>query len=127
MNAAALVARGMGLVVEFSDITKEAVVNAIDYALQSETLENAKKVSHAYRNRIRTPKETSLWWVEHVIETQGSPFIKSYSTYMPAYSFYLLDVYFVAIVVVIMSALFWVWALRWLCFRRKKNNKVKIN
>lgn len=127
MNAAALVARGMGSIVEFSDISKETVIKAIDYALQPEIKENANKISLSYRNRIRTPKETAVWWVEHVVETNGAPFIKSYSTFMPAFSYYLLDVYFVVVLGVVISAFFWVWALRWLCLRRKKNNKVKIN
>lgn len=127
MNAAALVARGMGRIVEFSDISKVTMVNAIEYALHPETMKTAKKISLAYRKRIRSPKETAVWWVEYVVETKGSPLIKSYSTFMPAYSYYLLDVYFVVAVIVVMSALFWIWALRRICFKRKTNKKVKIN
>ncbi|KAJ6648180.1 UDP-glycosyltransferase UGT5 [Pseudolycoriella hygida] len=68
-NSAALVNRGMGIILEFQDITKTSVINAIQFALDKSTKKNAKKVSFSFKNRPQHPIETAVWWVEHVAST----------------------------------------------------------
>lgn len=118
----------MGRIVLYPDISKQSMQEAIEFALQPSIRENAQKVSKSYRNRITSPKETVVWWVEHVIESGGSPFTKSHSTFMPIYSFYLLDVYAAFFAGCVISASVWVWLIRLCCCRRTtKTNKVKTN
>lgn len=120
LNAAALVARGMGKIVHYEDISRDSIANAIRFALDSTTQDNARKVSHSYRNRLQTPQKTAVWWVEHVAATGGVPLTRSHSTYMPAYSYYSFDVYATLTVAVLVCVGSWVWVLKRFCGKRSK-------
>lgn len=126
-NAAAMVGRGMGTIVHFEDISKDTIIEAIKFALRPETQENARKVSYSYRNRIRTPKQTAVWWVEHVAATGGAPLTKSRSENMPFYTYYSLDVYFAIIFGLTVTLYSLVWIFKRYRARRLRLSKVKSN
>lgn len=96
----------MGTILDFEDLTKETVQNAIKFALDKSTQENANKVSYSFKNRAQRPVETAIWWVEHVAATSGVPLTKSNSTFMSWYEYHLIDVYVVVAGVVIISVSF---------------------
>lgn len=83
----------MGITIEFQDMTAETVKNAIQFALNRSTQNNAKKVSFSFRNRERRPIETAVWWVEHVAATGGIPLAKGDSSLLSWYEYHLIDVY----------------------------------
>ena len=92
-NAAVLKARGMGFIVHYEDITEESMKSAIKEALRPESMENAKRVSYSYQNRLKTPLETAIWWVEYVAATNGAPLLKSQSINLSTFTYYSFDVY----------------------------------
>lgn len=118
LNAAALVSRGMGKIVHYEDISRDSIANAIHFALDSKTQENARKVSHSYRNRLQTPQKTAVWWVEHVAATGGVPLTRSHSVNMPGYSYYSLDVYATLTIALSVFIGSWVWVLKRFCGKR---------
>ncbi|GAB0095864.1 UDP-glucuronosyltransferase [Sergentomyia squamirostris] len=112
LNGAALQHRGMGVVLQYEDINRESVQKALQTTLDSSFAANAKKVSYAYRNRLKNPLETAVWWAEHVIKTGGAPLSKSSSIYLPWYIYHSLDVIFTLILVSVIFLMSWIWFLR---------------
>lgn len=104
----------MGIAVHYEDITKDTMLSAINAMLAPEVMANAKKVSHSFQNRIQTPLETAIWWVEHVAATGGAPLTRSYSVDMTAIEYYSWDVLAVLVAgfTVLLSA--WAWFV-WQC------------
>lgn len=125
LNSAALVDRGMGKVVHYEDISKETIENAIKFALDTSTQENAKKVSYSYKNRPKPALETAVWWVEHVAATGGAPLINTHSTFMTWYEYHLLDVYAVLVSGLIIFIASWVWMIKRICGKSTTSLKVK--
>ncbi|XP_037048256.1 UDP-glycosyltransferase UGT5-like isoform X2 [Bradysia coprophila] len=132
-NSAALVNRGMGITLQFQDMTAETVQNAIEFALNKSTQENAKKVSFSFRNREKSPIESAVWWVEHVAATGGVPLTKGHSTFMSWYEYHLIDVYGVVASVVIafiitfaltIKMIIWMWPTKG---EEKKLSKNKVH
>lgn len=128
LNAAALVHRGMGVLLNYEDISESTVVKAIRAVLDKEFMENSKKVSYAFRNRPRTAKETAIWWVEHVIKTRGAPLTKSISRHMSRFVYHSLDVYFF-FGTLISSAIFaWFWiGAKIYSWKKQQQAKTKTN
>lgn len=112
----------MGAVVHYEDITKDNILAAIKSVLNPQARLNAKKVSYSYQNRIQTPLQTAIWWVEHVAATGGAPLSKPYSVYMGAVSYHSWDV--IAVLALILLAIVgsWVWLLRQCFCSKKKEN-----
>lgn len=125
LNSAAFVDRGMGKVVQYEDISKETIENAIRFALQPSTQENAKKVSYSYKNRPKPVLDTAVWWVEHVAATGGAPLTNTHSTFMTWYEYHLIDVYAVVICGLIIFIASWVWMIKRICGKSKPSSKVK--
>lgn len=116
----------MGAVVHYEDITKENMLDAINKMLSPQARFNAQKVSYSFKNRIQTPLETAIWWVEHVAATGGAPLSKPYSVYMGAASYHSWDVIAVLALIFIAFVASWVWFLRQcFCSKRKETLKEK--
>lgn len=125
LNAAALVDRGMGVVVHYEDITYESIKSAIEKSLEPATQANAKQVSFSYKNRPQKPLDTAIWWVEYVAATGGAPLTKSSSTFLPAYIYHSLDIYAVVLPIVLVSLIGWFYVIR-RCFGAGRNTKAKV-
>lgn len=123
-NSAAAVARGMGVIVHYEDITEESFKAAISATLKPETLRNAKKVSYSYQNRIKSPLETAIWWVEYVAKTHGAPLLKSHSINLSAFVYYSFDIYITIFLILLVISSFWVYTVR-KCFNCVKTTKSK--
>lgn len=104
LNAAAMVAREIGQIVHYEDISKETITNAVNYCLSPTIQENAQKVSYSFRNRLESPQKTAVWWIEHVALTGGATLTKSHSTNMSALIYYSFDIYLTIFVVLITIA-----------------------
>ncbi len=121
-----MVRRGMGVVVHYEQITKEAMRKAIQFALNPTTQMNAKTVSHSFNNRILKPLDTAVWWVEHVAETKGAPLIHSNSVYMSGFAYHLFDVYAVLAFAISVIVLSWIWVFYWFCCYPKSEDRGKL-
>lgn len=116
----------MGAVVHYEDITKENILAAINSVLNPQAQFNAKKVSYSFKNRIQTPLETAIWWVEHVAATGGAPLSKPHSVYMGAVSYHSWDVIAVLVLILFAIVASWIWLLRQcLCSTKKETLQEK--
>ncbi|XP_055307346.1 UDP-glycosyltransferase UGT5-like [Sitodiplosis mosellana] len=111
-NSAAAVSRGMGFIVHYEHITEEAFKTAISNALTTEAMQSAKKVSYSYRNRLKNPLETAIWWVEYVAATRGAPLLKSHSTDLSILAYYSFDIYIVIFFILLVIITFYACILR---------------
>ncbi|XP_078051298.1 UDP-glycosyltransferase UGT5-like, partial [Augochlora pura] len=55
-------------------------------------MENARKLSKAFRDRPSSPLETAVWWTEYIGRGNGLPYVKSEAAKMPWYVRNLVDV-----------------------------------
>lgn len=116
----------MGAVVHYEDISKENLLAAINSVFNPQAQLNAKKVSYSFKNRIQTPLETAIWWVEHVAATGGAPLSKPYSVYMGAVAYHSWDVIAVLALILIAIVASWIWLLRQcLCSKNKETLQEK--
>ncbi|XP_031635700.1 UDP-glucuronosyltransferase 1-3-like [Contarinia nasturtii] len=120
LNAAAAKTRGIGVIVQYEDITEDNIRRAINSALSSEALQNAKTVSYSFRNRPKTLLDTAVWWVEYVAETRGAPLLKSHSTNSSAFIYYSFDIYITIATVFIAITVLFIYIVGNICKRMKK-------
>lgn len=67
---------------------------------------NAEVVSSKFRDRLNTPVDTAVFWIEYVIRHKGAPELRSEAAFLPWYQYYLVDVVFVLLGVVLFSLYF---------------------
>ncbi|XP_055375679.1 UDP-glycosyltransferase UGT5-like [Condylostylus longicornis] len=128
LNSAAIRQREMGIVLNYEDITESSVYKAINEVLNRRYMDAAKAVSYSFKNRPQKALETAIWWVEHVGKTEGAPFTKSVSTFMPWYSYNCLDIYLFFIFMIISSIMSWIALTRIICGNRSASvEKAKRN
>ncbi|XP_031623771.1 UDP-glucuronosyltransferase 2C1-like [Contarinia nasturtii] len=92
LNAAALNQRGMGFKIDLLKITADNIYNIVQKALDPKVVEAAQKVSYEHRNRLRSPLETAVWWVEHTIATSGFELGRANTTDMYWFTYHSIDV-----------------------------------
>lgn len=125
LNAAALVDRGMAVILPFEDITKENVFRAIKQALEPSKMESAKRVSHTYRNRQQSPLNTAVWWAEYVAATRGAPLLHSHATDISFIEYYSLDVLALIFSIITLNVFSWFWIVKRIFGSKKSSDKMK--
>lgn len=127
LNAAALEARGMGVILPYEKITKELVFSSLRKALDARSSENAKKVSFSYKNRPLSPVDSAVWWSEYVISTNGAVLTKSNSVFMSWFAYHSLDVYFALISILCITIMSWIFLIKKVCGSNGKSVKKPAN
>ncbi|XP_019625539.1 PREDICTED: UDP-glucuronosyltransferase 2C1-like [Branchiostoma belcheri] len=108
-NAARVVARGLGVTLDFSTVTADQLYQAILHVLTNKSYrETAARLSRLHRDQPQSPMERAVWWIEHVIQHGGLPHLRARAVELPWYQYYLLDV--AAFLLSVCSAVLWtVW------------------
>ncbi|KAJ9574468.1 hypothetical protein L9F63_008356, partial [Diploptera punctata] len=84
---------GMGIKLNYADITKENVLKALRTVLENPSYkENAMRISRAFRDRPMSPMDTAIYWTEYVIRHRGAPHMRTAGADLPLYQYLLLDV-----------------------------------
>ncbi|XP_069681760.1 UDP-glycosyltransferase UGT5-like isoform X3 [Periplaneta americana] len=84
---------GMGVMLHYSDITKDNVLKALKTILDNSSyMENAKRTSRIFRDRPMSPMDTAIYWTEYVIRHRGAPHLRTAGADLPLYQYLLLDV-----------------------------------
>nr|CAD7206025.1 unnamed protein product [Timema douglasi] len=92
-NMKSMAETGMGLILQYKDITKNNVRQALRAVLENPSYqENAKRVSRAFNDRPLSPLDTAVYWTEYVIRHRGAPHMRTAAVDMPWYQYLLLDV-----------------------------------
>lgn len=67
-------------------------------------METVKKVSFKFKDRLSTPLETAIFWIEYVIRHNGAPELRTVGADLPWYQYFLVDV--ISIIVASVIAVF---------------------
>jgi UDP:flavonoid glycosyltransferase YjiC (YdhE family) len=93
LNAITAVNNGYGLVVPYSQLSEEKLTNTIHEILNNNKYrENAKLRSRIFHDRLVSPMDTAIYWVEYVIRHKGAPHLRVAGLDLPWYQYHLLDV-----------------------------------
>jgi glucuronosyltransferase len=127
MNVNRAVLKGYALSLDFTDIREETFGHALNELLTNPKYSNnAMRLSKITKDRPMTPKETVVYWTEHVIRHQGGEHLKSVARHLSFIEYNLIDVY--ATMTVGISTIFFVFVkfLKKVCSRKstgKSNDK----
>ncbi|XP_078603319.1 UDP-glucuronosyltransferase 2A3-like [Branchiostoma floridae x Branchiostoma japonicum] len=92
-NAARVVARGLGVKLDFSTVTSDQLYQAILHVVTNTSYrETAARLSRLHRDQPQSPMERAVWWIEHVIKHGRLPHLRARAVELPWYQYYLLDV-----------------------------------
>ncbi|XP_078663716.1 UDP-glucuronosyltransferase 2C1-like [Branchiostoma floridae x Branchiostoma belcheri] len=92
-NAARVVARGLGVTLDFSTVTADQLYQAILHVVTNNSYrETAARLSRLHRDQPQSPMERAVWWIEHVIQHGRLPHLRARAVELPWYQYYLLDV-----------------------------------
>lgn len=68
--------------------------------------ERCELTSKLFKDRPSTAMETALYWIEYVIRYNGAPHLRTVGADLPWYQYHLIDVFIVAIILVVFSFYF---------------------
>ncbi|XP_041983216.1 UDP-glycosyltransferase UGT5-like [Aricia agestis] len=116
---------GFGRKCVLDGISTENLKIAIEDVLENPRyLERAKQLSDTYHHRLASPGKELVYWIEHVIRTNGAPHLRSNSLKVEWYKIYYLDLLAVIVLVFILIILV---LKRILSLLNKNEIKSKIN
>ncbi|XP_075232023.1 UDP-glycosyltransferase UGT5-like isoform X3 [Lycorma delicatula] len=110
VNVEAVQAAGAGIRLDFKNLNKETLENAIRRILDDPKYkENAKQLSERFRDRPQSPLETAIYWTEYVIRHKGAPHLRSAAVDLTWYQYLLLDVvaFIIFILIVTVTILYY--------------------
>ncbi|RZB40113.1 2-hydroxyacylsphingosine 1-beta-galactosyltransferase-like, partial [Asbolus verrucosus] len=93
LNAKIAINNGFGLSVPYSEISEETLTRNINEILNNPKYKsNAKARSNIFHDRLVSPMDTAIYWVEYVIRHKGAPHLRVAALDLPWYKYHLLDV-----------------------------------
>ncbi|XP_069681756.1 UDP-glycosyltransferase UGT5-like isoform X1 [Periplaneta americana] len=124
-NLANLVAKGMAVKLDYEEITKQNVLNALRTVLEQPSyMENARHTAQIFRDRPLSALDTAIFWTEYVLRHKGAPHLRSAAVDLTWYQYLLLDV-IAFIAAIILLFLLAVRKLITLMFGSKKTTQKK--
>ncbi|XP_072933213.1 UDP-glucosyltransferase 2-like [Epargyreus clarus] len=103
-NMKAVEDKGFGIKVKLAEDMAGNLNIAIRKMLSNPSYKaRAKQLSAWYHNRLKTPGEEMVHWIEYTVATDGAPHLKSPALHVPCYQKLHLDV--IAILVIILTVL----------------------
>lgn len=120
-NLVRLEVRGAARVIEAQSLTKEDFLEALKDLLETPTYrKNIQRLSQLHRDRLMSPLDTAIFWIEYVIRNKGAAHLQSAGFRLPWYSYFCLDV--AVFIMALIGAFVWASVLvcRFLCCRRSK-------
>ncbi|KAL1509691.1 hypothetical protein ABEB36_004393 [Hypothenemus hampei] len=124
LNAEAVKSHGAGVKLKWKDAIKKNIKEALEEALSTEKKQNMKALSKRFRDRLVSPLQTAVYWIEYIAKNTGQ-YLRSPAINMPFYQYFLLDV--ILFYLVLFSVVVYVsFKLGSKCCARKKN-KIKVN
>ena len=105
-NAYRMMHHGYGLISDLRTFTSEEVVEKMAEIIDNPSYkEKVVKAGKILKSMPMDPRQTSVFWIEHVLEF-GGEHLRSYGAKMPWYSFYMIDILlFFELVIVVLSGL----------------------
>lgn len=105
----------MGLGLQITELTEENLFNALNAVLEEDFKRTALEVSRRFKDRMVSPLESAVYWIEYVLRHNGADFLRSPRRNLHWYQIYFVDFFalvllllfvFVKVVRVIVGLLF---------------------
>ncbi|XP_050296038.1 UDP-glycosyltransferase UGT5-like [Anthonomus grandis grandis] len=106
LNGGMVEKKGVGVVLKLKEATEESFKEAVTKALSANTRAKAKELSGLFKDRLVSPLNASVYWVEHLAKYKGANHMRSEAIKMPLYQYFLLDV--ILFYTVILMTLFYI-------------------
>lgn len=85
---------GNGILLELTNVTENSISYSLNEILNNpKFLRNAKEISERYIDRLNSPQETTVYWIEYVIRHKGAPHMLSSAHNLNFFQLHLFDVY----------------------------------
>lgn len=110
-NVKRVVDLGAGVEISYFNITRQSLVWAANTVLDNPSYKrNAVAISQRFNDRMQSPVETAVWWMEYVARHRGAAHLRSAYDNVSWLEFLLLDV-FGLIFVVVFVFLYLLWRI----------------
>ncbi|XP_037935861.1 UDP-glucosyltransferase 2 [Teleopsis dalmanni] len=130
-NANAVENRKVGVIMDYNDIDENRLVNTIQEIMRTRYTENALALSKIFRNREKTPIETTTWWIEHLLQNGkiASELLHNKAVHLNWFVYHSLDS---ALILLLGTILFLIFICRLvkianLAWKRRLTHKIKQN
>lgn len=124
MNMAIAQNKGFGLTIDLPTLSGTTLRSAIKEILGNPSYSlQAKTTSARYRDQIKSPIDTAVYWVEYVARHGGAPHLHSAAVHLPFYQYHNLDVSLVLLLAVLIPILIIKKGISALC--RGSSNKLQ--
>ncbi|XP_065219732.1 UDP-glucosyltransferase 2-like [Planococcus citri] len=112
-NAKLLEDHGVAVHLDFHDITKENILNALNAVINNTSYrDNMRKLSNKFKDRPMTPQQSVVYWTEYVIRHQGASHLRSPASRLSWLQFFMLDVIFIVTTVLVIFVLLFYFIIR---------------
>ncbi|KAJ4434823.1 hypothetical protein ANN_23394, partial [Periplaneta americana] len=102
LNIENYVTKGIAVKLEYDDITKDNVLEALKTILDNPSYkENAERISRIFKDRPQSALDTAIFWTEYVIRHKGAPHLRSAAVDLSWYQYLLIDVIFFLLLVTV--------------------------
>ncbi|XP_055304711.1 UDP-glycosyltransferase UGT5-like [Sitodiplosis mosellana] len=108
--------RGYGISVSYEELTTEKLRLA-KVLTDPRYAENMQITSNRFRNQIKSPLDTAIYWVKYVAKHKGAPHLRSIAIDMPFYVFYNLDCWAFLIICCVFTIFAFTMTCHILCLR----------
>ncbi|KAG8228490.1 UDP-glycosyltransferase [Ladona fulva] len=128
LNMQKAVQLGVGLMVPYTDLTKEKLLNAMKSVLEDKSYyDKMKELSERLNDQPQPPLQKAAFWTEYVMRHKGAKHLATASLDLYWYQLYLVDVVAVLVVVPSLFLLSLMFMIRKCCrlFKGKKSGKTK--
>lgn len=134
-NAARVVANGIGVKVDYKNLTETSFTWALNEVLaNSKYTKRVEELSKRFHDKPNHPLDLAKFYVEYVLRHKGAPFLTSSATYLNFFEIHNLDVFAILGIILISIFMSFYWFLRKV-FRyfagsetkKSKTSKVKKN
>ena len=94
---------GYGLILKYNELNLDTFYSKITELVTNLSYrQRATELSERFRDNLVPPMEEAMYWIEYVARHKGAPHLKSHAVNMPWYSYLLLDIFALAVAVVVL-------------------------
>ncbi|CAG9788161.1 unnamed protein product [Diatraea saccharalis] len=118
-NAAAIEECGLGVMIQFSELTKETLLEKLKTILDPKFQAQAKRVSKLWHDRPMSPMDSAIYWTEYAARNRNFTF-RSAAANVPTVQYLCLDVILFLLGVILVIAYTFKYVISLICCKRKQ-------
>lgn len=127
-NAMRVASSGYGKMLNFNEMTSKSLYSAIrDLTTNESYAARAKEVSAIQNDNLADPMDEAMFWIEYVCRHRGAKHLKSHAVNMSWFSYLLLDIVLVMLLIIALNVFLVYLLVRRLCCRKGRYDVYKSN